>query len=719
MSLNVNQALRKAKSLVKKGELVSAAQLYSAVLAQFPQNKEAASGLTALQQRGVRTNPSTSQTPQALMGEAVKLYETGRLEQALARGQKLAAQYSDDPVIHNFVGVVNSGLGRTEAAIANYARAIERKPDYAEVHFNLAVACQALGRVQEAIGHYQRAIKLEPRNAQAHYGLGIALRRIGRHDEAIASYTRTIELQPKHAGAYNNLGNILQFLGRHREAINSFSKSVQLDPNNAEAHCNLGHAFNELGQYREAIAAYTNALQARPTFDDARAKLIHLQAANCDWQAVATSADKIAGLGLSGETVGPFVMLSLEDAPERQRRRAELHAEHTFRHLQQLPVLAPPGRQPQPLRIGYFSADFHEHATMYLMIKLLELHDRDSFVIHAFSYGPDQDDNMGTRLKQAVDVYHDVRQLDEKAIAELARSEGIDIAVDLKGYTQHGRTGIFAFRAAPIQISYLGYPGTLGMPSMDYIIADRQVIPEQQRNNYTEQVIYLPDSYQVNDSEREIASQAPARSEAGLPESAFVFCCFNNSYKITAAEFDIWMRLLRQVEGSVLWLLRSNEEAVNNLRREAQSRGVDSDRLVFADREPLPEHLARHRLADLFLDTFNYNAHTTASDALWTGLPVVTKAGQGFAARVGASLLNAAGLPELVTHAEHEYEQLALDLALNPDRLRKLRERLASNRLQSHLFDTQRFTRHIEEAYRQAYRKYLAGEVPESISIPS
>jgi predicted O-linked N-acetylglucosamine transferase (SPINDLY family) len=338
---------------------------------------------------------------------------------------------------------------------------------------------------------------------------------------------------------------------------------------------------------------------------------------------------------------------------------------------------------------------------MYLMARLFELHDKSRFEIHAFSYGADVQDEMRRRLVAGVDAFHDIRAIGEEAAAKLARSHAIDIAVDLKGHTRDSRSGIFAYRAAPVQIAHVGYPGTMGVDFIDYIVADRVTIPAECQAFYSEKVAYLPNCYQPNDDRRAISDRVFSRPELGLPETGFVFCCFNNNYKITSAEFDIWMRLLGKIDGSVLWLLQDNDWVVGNFRQEAQARGISPDRLVFAERMPLADHLARHRHADLFLDTFNYNAHTTASDALWTGLPVVTKLGSSFAARVGGSLLNALDMPELVTLTTEAYEQCALDIATDPARLAAVKAKLDRNRLTTPLFDTERYTRDIEALYEQ------------------
>ncbi len=407
----------------------------------------------------------------------------------------------------------------------------------------------------------------------------------------------------------------------------------------------------------------------------------------CDWDELQACAAGISALGVSTEKVNPWSPLHLEDNPARHRQRSEVYAKKTYEQRVDS-LIERPEEKPGRVRIGYFSADFHDHATMYLMAKLFELHDRELFEVYAYSYGINDSGTMRSRVTRAVDKFFDISESVDSEVVKLCREQKLHIAIDLKGYTQFNRVELFSYRLAPVQISYLGYPGTIGAPFMDYLIADACVIPAEQAQHYSEQVIYLPHSYQVNDDSRTISEKVTSRREAGLPEAGFVFCCFNNNYKIGYTEFDVWMRLLQQIDGSVLWLFRSNMAAEGNLRKQAQKRGVDPQRLVFAEKMEHSEHLARHRLADLFLDTFSYNAHTTASDALWAGLPVVTKLGEGFAARVAGSLLYAIGLEELVTQTESEYEQLALELAQNPERLAALKAKLEDNRLTTPLFNT-------------------------------
>lgn len=717
MTINVERTLRKARGFAKAGDTNAAAKLYRGILERFPQNRKALSGLQALGKQGKPAQSASSRVPDKLMSNAVSLYRAGQVHEALATGSQLAARFPTDPMIHNFVGVLRSAMGQPEAALANYRRALGIDPDYAEVHINMGVAWQQLGVYEKARDHFAGVLKLQPNNPAALSGLAGAFKETGDYAKAIDCYVKAMGLQPDNPAIHNNLGNIYQIVGHYDKAAERFGNATRLAPANAEAHCNLGHALNYLGQHKEAMASYKDALRLRPGLSDARAKLLHLSSLACDWSAANQGESTLSELGITGEAIGPFGMLARDDDPQRQYQRAVRHAQQSFAHITQLPPIAGPTTKPARLKIGYFSSDFHDHATMFLMAELFELHDSSHFEVHAFSFGPAVKDAMNQRLRKAVAHYHEVRPLGDMAIARQARSLEIDIAVDLKGYTQGSRPGIFAFRAAPIQINYLGYPGTMGMPTMDYLIADQTLIPEDKQQFYSESIIYLPDSYQVNDTKRAISDQAVSRASAGLPEKGFVFCCFNNSYKITPKEFDIWMRLLREVEGSVLWLINAGEESRRNLKLEAQKRQVDAHRLVFADKCPLDEHLARHRLADLFLDTFAYNAHTTASDALWAGLPVLTKAGAGMPARVGASLLCAAGLPELITETEDEYERLALDLARDSAALARLRKRLCDTRIDSPLFNPARFTHHLEQAYQQTFDRYYLEQEPETVLV--
>jgi protein O-GlcNAc transferase len=637
----------------------------------------------------------------------------GRDDEAAAAFRKVIALKPTHADAHSNLGIILERLGRMEEAATALRAAVKLRPDHAIAWFNLGNLMKDSGQPEEAIAAFRQAIARQPGYLPAYNNLGRLLYGLGRNEDAVQVLSRAVSLKPDFADAHNNLGVALGQLGRRDDAATHFRRAIAIQPKYAEAHYNLGSLLANLGQPEEAIACFDQALALKRNYVRARAQKLHQLATLCDWDGLAREGDTVAVLGIVGEAVPPYLLLALDDDPARQLLRARNFA------AQYLPPAKPapaPSRNIRPgqLSIGYFSADFHEHATMHLMARLFELHDRGRFRIHAFSYGPDTGDAMRARVKGAVDAFHDVRGLGDEEIAALARREGLDIAVDLKGDTKDTRVALFAHRPAPIQISYLGYPGTTGAPLLDYLVADRIVIPQEQRRHYSEALISLPGSYQANDDTRVIAAETPTREQLGLPDG-FVFCCFNNSFKIGPQEFDIWMRLLAQVKGSVLWLLKSGAE--QNLGKAAERRGIDPTRLVFAARVSPAEHLARHRQANLFLDTFRYNAHTTASDALWAGLPLITMPGKSFAARVGASLLNAVGLPELIAETPEDYERLALTLATDPVKLLALKEKLAATRQNARLFRSTAFTRHLEAAFDQAYARYIAGAMPADIVV--
>ena len=546
--------------------------------------------------------------------------------------------------------------------------------------------------------------------------LGAAHKANGQLDNAMAAYERAVSLKPDYAVAYYNMGNALKDQGKLEDAMAAYERAVSLKPDYADAYYNMGGMLQERGKLEDAIAAYERALSLKPDYAAAEAQMLHQRQHVCDFSISPLLSDASARLGITTEMVAPFAALSWLDNPEHQLQRSKAWVAETYKQSS-LPVPARPKIRRKRLKIGYFSADLYDHATMHLMAGLLRHHTAEQFEVFAYSYGRNKSDNWSKKASGSVDHFFDVAGQSDSQISDLAREHGLAIAIDLKGYTMHTRSGIFQYRLAPIQINYLGYPGSMGADFIDYIIADPVVIAADQRQFYSEKVIFLPHSYQPNDNTREIARTDTTRADFGLPEHAFVFCCFNNNYKISSSEFDIWMRLLNKVPGSVLWLLKANKWAEQNLKREAHTRGVDPGRLVFAEKVTHAEHLARHKHADLFVDTFNYNAHTTASDALWGGLPVVTKQGKQFAARVAASLLGSVGLSELITNSEEEYEKMILDLAMRPQRLAEIKLKLAKNRLTEPLFDTLRYTQNFENGLQKAYDLFFANEQPADIWV--
>ena len=711
--LKLDQALKLAKKKTNSGSIDEAKQIYQDILKKFSKNKPA---LMALQLLNKAKATVPNEPPLDQLQFISSLYAQGQFQQALSRASKALLNFPNSVVLCNICGNCNARLKQYDAAINSYKRALEIKPDDADAYNHMGIAQMDNGNLEAAIHSYKQALNIKPDFALAYNNMGIALKNKGDLEAAIHSYKQALNIKPNYAKACRNLGNALKDKGDLEAAIDSYKQAVTLKPDDAEAYFNLGTALSIIGDREAAIANYRQASQIKPDYAQARALKFHQQAHICDWSEIGEDQALIPELGTLAQVVTPWSMLSLEDSPERHQIRSKKYANRS--HFQPLPPLTyQPAKKPQPIRVGYFSADFHNHATMLLMIKVFELHNQKEFETHAYSFGPNRGDKMRQRVIKAVDIFHDVTHMSNQEIALFSQANNIDIAVDLKGFTKDNRMSIFAYRAAPIQISHLGYPGTMGADFIDYIIADKIVIPEKFDCFYSERIIRLPHTYQPNDNTRAISKTVVTRLAMGLPERGFVFCCFNNSYKISSEEFNIWMRILSKVEGSVLWLIKANKGAVKNLKKEAQSRGVASHRLVFADKAPQDQHIARHRLADLFIDTFNCNAHTTASDALWAGLPLVTKLGQGFAARVAGSLLTAIGLPELIVENLEDYEALILDLANNPKRLTAIKEKLAANRLSKPLFDTELFTKHLEEGYQQAYQRYAQGKLPKNISV--
>jgi predicted O-linked N-acetylglucosamine transferase (SPINDLY family) len=463
-----------------------------------------------------------------------------------------------------------------------------------------------------------------------------------------------------------------------------------------------------LGQFEEALHDYEIAMRINPQFPYLKGVRLATKMRICDWANFEEDGlDLERCINNSQKVSQPFWIFPLSDSLELQKKTAHIWVED--KHPQKLGnnFLGSRLYSDQKIRLAYFSADFHNHATMYLMAQLFELHDKSKFELFGFSFGPDTKDLMRERAVSAFDHFYDVRDKTDQEVAKISREIGVDIAIDLKGFTQNYRAGIFANRAAPIQINYLGYPGTMAAQYMDYIIGDRIIIPEEMQNKYQEKVLYMPSTYQVNDGARKISERHYTRDDFGLPKQGLVFCSFNNNYKITPSVFGSWVTILNHVEGSVLWLLEDNSWASTNLRREAASRGLDPSRLIFAKRMPLADHLARHRLADLFLDTFPCNAHTTASDALWAGLPLITIAGEAFASRVAASLLHAVGLPDLVTKNQKQYQDLAVSLGNNVLNLNSIKLRLSENLAQSPLFDVKKYTYDLETLYIDAFNSSI------------
>jgi len=645
------------------------------------------------------------------------LAECGRVAEAAAAFRHAVALRPDYAEALANLGVALHRLGRLEEAADAHRQALALRPDIAEIPYNLGNTLQGLGRFAESVAAYLQALEARPAYPQAWSNLGNALRAVGKPQDAIIAYRQAIELLPAYPEAHSNLGLALQDLGETDAAIAAYRQAVAIDSGFAKAHHNLGNVLKDLGRVAEALDAYRRAFALDSGLAEALAAIVHLRQQICDWPALAAEEAALLEAVRRGARVAPMILNAIPAAGAAdQLACARIWAEAFRVPPETVFAHASPQAAERPLRIGYLSADFHNHATAHLMAQVFERHDRGRVGVTGYSLGPDDGSAMRRRLAAAFDCFVDLRGLGHAEAALRIAEDGIDILVDLKGYSQNARTQILAWRPAPIQVNYLAYPGTMGADFIDYLIADRFVVPADRQPFFTERLVHLPDCYQPSDTSRAVAPPPP-RAACGLPEAGIVFCCFNNPYKLTPDFFTIWMGLLAAVPGSVLWLLETNPLVAANLRKEAAARGIAADRLVFAAKLSPAEHLARHRCADLFLDTLPCNAHTTASDALWAGLPVVTCAGDTFAGRVAGSLLHALGLPDLVTASVEDYQRLALRLAREPGLLAEIRATLARNRATAPLFDGARLTANLERAYMRMWERRRAGGEPAPFSV--
>ena len=625
---------------------------------------------------------------------------------------ELAAKLQQARALHD-----QRRLSEAQALYEDIVRAIPR-------HFHalhqLGVIAGQKSLPKKAVEIIGRAIEADPHNqgvCAAHMNMGLALMELGRLDAALASYDRAIAIAAENPEAHLCRAEVFEKLRRMDAALAGYDRLIALKPAHAQAHVKRGNLLRELRQFEAAIESYARAIALDPQVDFVPGIRQHTRMQICSWDGLESELTQLReSLSRDHAASSPFYVLASSDSALLQRQAAEIRVRVKCPPRSELGPIA---RRPEAdkIKIGYFSGDFHQHATMVLVAGIFERHDRSRFDLTVFSFGPDSDDAMRKRLRAAGHEFVDVRSLSDIDAARLTRKRKIDLAIDLKGFTQDNRAGIFAFRAAPLQVNFLGYPGTMGASYIDYLIADPTVVPRESQCHYREKIAYLPNSYQPNDRSRKVSEKNLSRKELGLPPSAFVYCCFNNSYKITPATFDCWMRILKRVDDSVLWLLEDNSGASRNLRQESAKRGVDPQRVLFAPRATMPEHLGRHRAANLFLDTLPYNAHTTASDALWAGLPVLTLIGEAFASRVAASLLKAIGLPDLIATTLEQYENTAVELALDRQRLAQLNRRLADNRLTHALFDADLYAKHLEEAYRIMVERYRQELPPDHIIV--
>ena len=644
------------------------------------------------------------------------LKTTGRVSEALTATQESVNLAPQDAEAHNNLGSMLKELGRLDEAVASYRQALTLRPSYEQAHYQLGYALNDLGRLEEAEASYRQAITLRADYGEAHNNLGITLQAQGRLAEAEASYRKAIIVKPDHAKAHFNLGHLLGDFNRLEEAELKYREAIVLKPDYAKAYRHLGGLMRAQNKLDDALTNYDRAAALDPDIDYLLGDTLFARQQLCEWDDLSQNLDELTRRVNSYEpAAAPLLLHALLDNPDIHKKGAKQFSEHKAPKSTVLPSITPYPHH-KKVRVGYFSPDFKNHPVASLTAGLFENHDRATFEIHAFSFGPDTNDKLNLRIKAGVDHFHDVRTLSDKEVALLARSLELDIAVDLAGFTEGHRTSIFAMSAAPVQLSYIGFAGTMGADYYDYLIADSILIPEENKDYYNENIVYLP-SYQVNSSQDDFQEIPLDKQYFGIPEGAFVFCCFNNTYKITPDAFDTWASILNQVEGSVLMLFADTQRAIKNLQKQIGMRGIDPNRLIFGGRLTGSEYQARYQVVDLFLDTFPCNGGATLSDALRMGCPILTCMGDSFSSRMGASLLTALDMPEFITTTQTQYEEMAADFAANPKRLKALREKLKSNIHTTPLYDIEQFTRSLEASYLVMYDRCQKGGNADDIYI--
>jgi len=755
-SRNIAPVLSAAVDHYRAGRLPEAAALYRSVLGEAPDNVESMQGLAvifheqgrkeealALFRRVIELDPSSRVADRELgrlleqqgdlagaaicyrraiqlrprdaasLGDLARaLARQGKFQSAISHYRRAVALAPDEAPTHTALGNALLRHGDLSQSVASYRRALEIRKDLAEAHCNLGEALRRLGRLGEAVAACEQALALKPDLAEAHNNLGNALREQGKPVEATFHFEQALVRRPDWAELHNNLAIALQELGRITEAIGQYERALSLQPGLAEVHLNLANAYALCGRTSDAVAGLERALALKPDYPEALVQLAHLKSELCDWQDYeADSARVLKIMRRHPGVVPPFNLLTQPSTLAEQLFCARRWSERIAR--KRFPTFAHDRSVAAPkIRLGYLSADFRDHPVAYAITETIERHDRARFEVLGYSSGPDDDSQIHRRLEAAFDRFTYFSNVGNDEAARKIRADAINILIDLTGYTRHARAQILASRPAPIQVSFLGFLGTMGADFIDYIVADDFIAPAQHQPFYSERLVHLPGGWWPAEIHWEIAEEAPARAAYALPEDAFVFCCFNASYKIGPAIFDLWMRLLSELPNSVLWLGSTDGIARDNLRRAALNRGVGVGRLVFAPAEPMDHYLARHRLADLFLDTLPYNAVGTAYHALLAGLPVLTCAGETFAGRTAGSMLRAIGLSELITTSPEEYERLAVRLAKQPDLLSAIRQKLAQARSSAQLFDPGRAGRELEAAFKRMWEIWCAGESP-------
>ena len=630
-----------------------------------------------------------------VLKKAKEYHQNGDLISAINTYLKIIDIEENDPEVNFYLGTAYLQSGAFENSIKYLKKSLESKTSNPMIFNNLGIAFKEIFEFEKAKENFNEALKIKKDFAQAYNNQGIIFRKLKDFDKSLQFLKKAIELKPNYSEAFNNTGNTFNDIGNKEEAIRNYKKAIQLNPNYLDAYLNIGTCYQELKNYNEAKKNYLKVKEIDPYFDFINGKILHLNMNICNWETFDDEKKIIESSITNNSITDPFLFLSASDNPEFHRKLSENYIKKKYNKYS-INIIKTKNKIP---KIGYFSPDFSNHPVLHLMQDTFKNHDKNSFEIYAFSFGLKTRSESHYKIKKYFKKFNYIDNISDKNVANLCKEIGIDIAVDLCGHTAENRMGLFAERVGRNQVNYLGYPGTTGAHFMDYILTDKNIIPEKEQKNYTEKVLYLPNCYQSNPTNDLISKKNYSRGDFNLPENKFIYCSFNNHNKITPQIFLSWMKILKRVENSVLWLYLTNEDAKKNILLEASKVKINKDRIIFASSIEHSEHLKRLNLADLFLDTFPYNAHTTGSDALRMGLPMITLKGKSFASRVLASILNTNDLDELVTEDLKDYENLAVNLGLNHTNFKKLKKKVKEKSSKSILFNNTKFTKDLEDIY--------------------
>ena len=631
-----------------------------------------------------------------IIDAAINLQLKGNIEEAIKYYKYCLDKGINDPRILCNYGLILMNLGDLENAQIMMEKSIELSPNDTLSHNNLSGILQELGKYNEAEDILNKCLEIDKKNSITYSNLGTVLIYQGKLDRAETILKKSLSINPNEGNSYLSLGVVMRLLGKTKEAIEYTNEAINIQPQNDAAYCNLGDLFRISREYKKAITTFKKALNLNKNNASAKFGLMICKGLICDWSDYDTNNSWIRTLGITGKPLNPYPFLLFDDNPINHLKRSKKYGKKIFNKKE---IFKFQNKKEGKIRIGYFSEDFRDHPVTHMITSLLELHDKNCFEIFLYSFTV-KEDSYTSKLKNLGCIFKNIKDFDEPQTIKLVRSDNLNIAIDLMGYTGNNRYFIFKNRIAPIQVNYLGFPSTMGTKSYDYIIGDKLIIPKKEERFYTEKVLRLKNFFPPNSYVREISEEVVSlRKKFKIPKNAFVFTCFNDNKKITPKEFNIWMNLLHEIKDGILWLSKSNNLSEINLKEEAKKRNIDPDRIIFAKRlKNKEQHMSRYFISDLGLDTFNYNGHTTTSDALWTGLPVLTKIGNSFASRVAASILNSLDLHYLITTTDKEYEKKALYLANNRDEILNLKRKLKLTK-DENLLKSENYVKELENLY--------------------